>query len=88
MPEFIVDHGDVGGGRVSGLDWSRPDMAKTAEGHFILRASPIKGEGGETLFSLSFTRTDGSRARQTYTLVGLFESPDFARRAAEIFLRD
>ena len=69
------------------LKWLSPDIAETAEGRFVIQPAREKTAAGETLFSLTFTRTDNSRSRQTFTLIGLFASPDVARLTAAVFPR-
>lgn len=65
------------------LNWT--SVAVTTEGRFVVQ--PAKSAARETLFSLTFTRTDNSRSHQTFTLIGLFASPDVARLAAGVFPR-
>lgn len=62
-------------------------VAITPEGRFVIQPSKEKTITGETLYSLTFTRTDNSRSHQTFTLIGLFTSPAVARLTAEVFPR-
>lgn len=73
---------------INGLNWTSPDVAIAPEGRFVIQPAHEQTAAGVTQFSLTFTRTDGARHRQTFTTIGLFESPEAARLTAEIFPRD
>ena len=73
------------------LNWTQNaqgSQAITAEGTFFLAPAREKSATGSTQFQLSFMRTDGARHRETYRVIGTFESPYIARLTAEVFPRD